>query len=124
MIVTSLDTVPMTKALESVKTSEADGRQTGQIESDLHCKLGVTKRCRLSWLTNSALVYESKCRRRGGGVAGSQPMSTANYFMSTAVHMGAQINPNKLWSSNSVFNLWLQTIVRKKFGSTKVQAVL
>jgi hypothetical protein len=36
----------------------------------------VTKRCRLSWLTNSALVYESKC---GGseGVAGSQPMSTA-----------------------------------------------
>jgi hypothetical protein len=25
----------------------------------------VTKRCRLSWLTNSALVYEPKC---GGGV--------------------------------------------------------
>jgi SLIT-ROBO Rho GTPase activating protein len=25
---------------------------------------GVTKRCRLSWLTNSALVYEPKC---GGG---------------------------------------------------------
>ena len=29
--------------------------------------------CRLSLLTNSALVYESK----GGGIAGSQPMSTA-----------------------------------------------
>ncbi len=25
---------------------------------------GLTKRCRLSWLTNSALVYEPKC---GGG---------------------------------------------------------
>jgi hypothetical protein len=39
---------------------------------------GVTKRCRLSWLTNSALVYEPKCRGVGG-VAGSQPMSTAAY---------------------------------------------
>jgi hypothetical protein len=36
---------------------------------------GVTKRCRLSWLTYSALVYESKCW--GRGVAGFQPMSTA-----------------------------------------------
>jgi hypothetical protein len=37
---------------------------------------GVTKRCRLSWLTNSALVYhEPKCG--GVGVVGSQPMSTA-----------------------------------------------
>jgi hypothetical protein len=27
---------------------------------------GVTKRCRLSWLTNSALVYEPKCGGRGG----------------------------------------------------------
>ncbi len=36
---------------------------------------GVTKRCRLSWLTNSALVYEPKCG--GERVAGSQPMSTA-----------------------------------------------
>jgi hypothetical protein len=25
----------------------------------------VTKRCRLSWLTNSALVYEPKCGGRG-----------------------------------------------------------
>jgi hypothetical protein len=37
---------------------------------------GVTKRCRLSWLTNRALVYEPKCGVTGG-VAGSQPMSTA-----------------------------------------------
>jgi hypothetical protein len=27
---------------------------------------GVTKRCRLSWLTNSALVYEPKCGGGGG----------------------------------------------------------
>jgi hypothetical protein len=26
---------------------------------------GVTKRCRLSWLPNSALVYEPKCGGRG-----------------------------------------------------------
>jgi hypothetical protein len=37
---------------------------------------GVTKRFRITWLTNSALVYEPKCRE-WGGVAGSQPMSTA-----------------------------------------------
>ncbi len=30
-------------------------------------KQGVTKRCRLSWLTNSALVYEPKCGGEGGG---------------------------------------------------------
>ncbi len=39
---------------------------------------GVPKRCRLSWLANSALVYEPKCGGGGvAGVAGSQPMSTA-----------------------------------------------
>ncbi len=47
----------------------------------------VTKRCRLSLLTNSALVYESQCGRMEG-VAWSQPVSTT-------VHItwhGAQIN--------------------------------
>jgi hypothetical protein len=49
---------------------------------------GVTKICRLSWLTNSALVYEPKYLVirggvGGGGVVGSQPMSTA-------VHMEPQ----------------------------------
>ncbi len=38
---------------------------------------GVTKRCRVSWLTNSALLYEPKCEGWCGGFAGSQPMSTA-----------------------------------------------
>ncbi len=36
---------------------------------------GVTKRCRLSRLTNCSLVYEPECWGRGG-VAGFQPMST------------------------------------------------
>ncbi len=54
---------------------------------------GVTKRCRLSWLTKSALVYESICGGKGG-VAGSQPMSTA-------VHRCL----NNLWRSNSIFDL-------------------
>ncbi len=37
--------------------------------------------------------------REKGGVAGSQPMSTA-------VHR----SPNKLWRSNAIFNLWAQLI--------------
>ncbi len=57
---------------------------------------GVTRRCRLSWLTNSALTYESKCGGKGGS-SGSQPMSTAAYR-----------SPNKLWISTSIFNIWLQ----------------
>ncbi len=63
----------------------------------LHVKQGAAKRCRLSWLTNSTLVYEPNCGGREG-VAGSQPMSTA------AVHR----SPNKLWRSNSIFNQWCQ----------------
>ncbi len=50
---------------------------------------GVTKRCRLSLLTNSALVIRVLMRGQWG-VAGSQPQP-----MSTAVHItwhGAQIN--------------------------------
>jgi hypothetical protein len=47
---------------------------------------GVKKRCRLSWLTNSALVCEPKCGGGGFAVAGSQPMSTCR-----CAH-GAQIN--------------------------------
>jgi hypothetical protein len=33
---------------------------------------GVTKRCPLSWLTNSVLVYEPKCGG-GGGLRGPSP---------------------------------------------------
>ncbi len=45
------------------------------------CEQGVTKRCRLSWLTNSALVNEPKCEGRGG-VVGSRPMSTGEGLVS------------------------------------------
>jgi hypothetical protein len=31
---------------------------------------GFIKRCRLSWLTNSGLVYEHKCGGRGGEFRG------------------------------------------------------
>jgi hypothetical protein len=64
---------------------------------------GVTRRCRLSWLTNSALVYESKCGRIGGGrggVVGPQPINTAVQ----CAHYVTR-SPNKLWRSNSIHNL-------------------
>jgi hypothetical protein len=52
---------------------------------------GVTNRCRLSWLTNRALVCEFKCG--GRGVAGTQPKSTA-------VHK----SPNKIKRSSLILN--------------------
>jgi hypothetical protein len=47
-----------------------------QVNMKLH-EQGITKRCRLSWRTNSALVYEPKCGGRGG-VVGSQLWCTRN----------------------------------------------
>ncbi len=58
---------------------------------------GVTKRCRLSWLTNGALVMSPN---EGGGVGGL-PMSTAEHM-----------EPNKLWRSSSIFNLWGEASLR------------
>jgi hypothetical protein len=69
--------------------------------TDVHIRQGVTKRCRLSWLANSALLYEP-AQMQGGGVAGSQPMRTA-------VHR----SPNKLWRSNSIFNLLYQVLANE-----------
>jgi hypothetical protein len=63
----------------------------------------------LSWLTNTALVYEPKCG--GGGVAESQPLSTA-------VHR----SPNKLWRSNSIFNLWHRSFIRPLIMETVVSS--
>jgi hypothetical protein len=58
-----------------------------QDECTVHCTVcqGVTKRCRLSWLTNSALIYEPKC----GGMGGGCGVSAIEY--SSCTH-GAQIN--------------------------------
>ncbi len=54
------------------------------LPAQVRFKQVVAKRCRLSWLTSSALGYEPKCGGQGA-VAGSQPTSTA-------VHR----SPNKL----------------------------
>ncbi len=51
---------------------------------------GVTKRC-LSWLTNSALVYEPKCGRSGGGGFAGLSRWVQLYTLS----------PNKLWRYKS-----------------------
>jgi hypothetical protein len=46
-----------------------------------NCSPGATKRCRLSWLTNRAVVNEPKCGGiRGGGVAA---WVSANEYSST-----------------------------------------
>ncbi len=62
----------------------------------VQCHQWVTKRCRISWLTNSAHVYEPKCGGRGGGVAGPQPMSTA-------VHR----SPNTRYLTNECYSFLL-----------------
>ncbi len=59
---------------------------------------GVTKSCRLSLLTNSALVNAVQMRGEGGTCGVS-----ANDY-SCAHHV--TWSPNKLWRSNSIFNLW------------------
>ncbi len=45
---------------------------------EMYWNQGDTKRCRLSWLTNSALVYEPKCGGEGGscGVSANEYSST------------------------------------------------
>ncbi len=75
----------------------------GSISACLDYDQGFTKRCRLSWLTNSSLVYEPKCGGMGGGGCGAQPISTA-------VHMEHKFS--KLWNSNSLFNLWSRARTR------------
>ncbi len=53
---------------------------------------GVTKRCRLSWLTNSALVCVPKC-----GGWGLQVLSQWEQLWTWS--------PNKLWRSNPIFTV-------------------
>ncbi len=60
----------------------------------IYVEHGVTKKCRLSWLTNTALLYEPKGGERGELRALS---------LWVQLYTGAQIN---FWISNSVFNLW------------------
>jgi hypothetical protein len=84
----------------------------------LNClPMEVTKRCRISWLTNSALVYEPKCGGWGVGLWGlSQWVQLRTW------------SPNKHRRSSSIFNLWYTPKYWKKnvhshgpfvwFGST------
>ncbi len=51
---------------------------------------GGYKRCRLSWLTNSGLVYELKCR--GGGGGGVRVHSQLIQLCTMHIAHGAQIN--------------------------------
>ena len=62
---------------EKCKCNRVIKGQNGEINQLIDRQQGVTKRCSLSWLTNSALVNEPKCGGGGKKVAGSQPMSTA-----------------------------------------------
>jgi hypothetical protein len=67
--------------------------------------VGVTKRCRLPWLTNSALVYKPKCWGRGELRGLSQWVQLCTW------------SPNTLWRSNSRFNLWLKPTIKKSYVS-------
>jgi hypothetical protein len=62
----------------------------------INAEQGVTTRCRLSWLNNSALVCEPKC---GGG--GGCRISANEYSCTHPVTW----SPNKLLRSNSIFYL-------------------
>jgi hypothetical protein len=92
---------PLLAEAECLRQNCGDSRLTLQVDTPGQ---EVTKRCRPSWLTNSALVYEPKCGGRGD--EGSQPMSTA-----------VNRNPNKRRRSNSIFNLcsrWEHSVRRRK----------
>jgi hypothetical protein len=79
------------KMLEPSKNVHKDFAQYKRILTHLEEAINSRshKEIRISWLTNSALVYEPKCG--GGGVSAN----------GTVVHM----EPNKLWRANSIFNL-------------------
>jgi hypothetical protein len=59
---------------------------------------GVTKRCRLSLLTNSALVIRVQMRGEGGSCGVSANENSWSHHVTWS--------PNKLWRSTSIFNLW------------------
>jgi hypothetical protein len=62
----------------------------------------------VSLLTNSALVIRVQMRGGGGGSCG---VSADGY--SCAHHV--TWSPNKLWRSTSIFNLWVQGLVYRRY---------
>ncbi len=71
---------------------------------------GVTKRCRLSWLTNSALVALVYSLNGGGGVRHGKGLRGLSQWVQLCTW-----SPNKLWRSNSIFNVMV--------GSLKVHKI-
>jgi hypothetical protein len=74
-------------ALIARETAPAAASKEGFFSQFFYWLQGGTKRCRLSLLTNTALVIRVQMWSRGG-VEGSQPMSTSVHIM----WHGAQIN--------------------------------
>ncbi len=73
---------------------------------------GVTKKCCLSWLTNSAIVYvyEPKCGGMGG-VAGSQPMRSNSIFNLCTLLLLLSIQAGR-WLRDVVYLGCTKTLVR------------
>ncbi len=63
----------------------ANGTAKNSLSGQYYWDQGVKKRCRLSWLTKSAFLYEPKCGEKGSGGYG---VSATEY---SCAH-GAQIN--------------------------------
>jgi hypothetical protein len=84
-------------------------------EKTLFCFVhGVTKRCRLYWLTNSTLAYGPNCRG-GGGVEGSQPMGSASNSKFTYGFVPSSILAMKLFYLQ-FFQRWVSNIHINSFG--------
>ncbi len=87
---------------ENLQNCDTKFKQSKIAEFSLVCLLqGITKRCRLSLLTNRALVIRVPMLGYKGGCGVS-----ANEY-SCAHHV--TWSPNKLWRSTSIFNLWSMT---------------
>jgi hypothetical protein len=79
-----------------VENSTKSQQQTsiiGHLRMPRYATKGVTERCRLFWLTKSALLYEPKCGGRERGLQGLSPWVQLFTWSS-----------DKLWRSNSIFN--------------------
>ncbi len=78
---------------------------------------GVTKRCRLSLLTNSALIYESQCGGMGGSW-GAQPMSTAVHitWQGAQIYFG-DLPPYLTYDSTSAAGKWQYARVQVAISS-------
>jgi hypothetical protein len=81
------------------RSSSPSTRTTSRVAilSDRSCQ-GVTKRCRQSLLTNSALVIRVQMQGEGGSCGVSANENSCAHHVTWS--------PNILWRSISIFNLW------------------